>query len=176
MLEMGERSLVVGFRPVADATELLLSSISDVATAVGFGDDDALMAVLESASPAIQELIYAGLLERVEIVADDVQVAIGMRYYPDATEEDELGFANLDLLQIGASQLDLCFVVTSGSHAQTLTANALAALSTATIEVALSEPAEVADEKPEPVDENDTDVADSQSDNQQEGDLCGDQG
>ncbi len=176
MLEIGERSLVVGFRPVADATELLLSAIGDVATAVGFGDDDALVAVLEGVRPAVQALIYAGLLERVEIVADDVQVTIGMRYYPEATEEDELGFANLALLQIGASQLELCFVVTNGRQAQTLTGNALAALSTATIGVALSAPAEDADEKPEPVDENDTDVADPQPDDQEEGDRYGDQG
>lgn len=151
MIAIGERRLVVGFSPVPEATGRLLAAVGRIARATGFQHGETLQATLANAAPAIGALIYAGQLQRVEIDAGDARVAIDICYYPDATEDDELQFANLSLLQITAIRLGLRLVVSSAEYARTLTADSLAA-STDTISLELVEDGPAAIAAPAPAD------------------------
>ena len=174
MIGIGERRLVVGFSPVPEATDRLLATVGRVALAAQFPHPETLQEILADVAPAIQALVYAGLLQRVEIVADDVRLEIDICYYPGATEDDELEFANLSLLQIGATRLDLRFIVSSAEHAQALTADRLSAASTDTISLELEEDDPVAIEEPVTADEHGNDD-EGLSDEQEGGDQDGDQ-
>lgn len=171
---IGERRLVVGFSPVPEATDRLLAAIGKVALAAQFPHTEALHEILADVAPAIQALVYAGLLQRVEVVADDVPLVIDICYYPGATDNDELEFANLSLLQIGASRLSLRLIVSSTEHAQALIADRLAAVSTETISLELDENDPVASEAPAPTDRDGND--DSSADEHGGGDQDDDQG
>ena len=139
MMVIGERRLVVGFTPVPEATDRLLAAVGRVALAAQFPHGETLQETLANVAPAIQALIYASLLQRVEILVDDVRLVIDICYYSEATEDDELEFANLSLLQIAATRLDLRFITSSAEHAQVLTADRLSAASTDTISLELDE-------------------------------------
>ena len=175
MMVIGERRLVVGFSPVPEATDRLLAAIGRVALAAQFQHGETLQETLAEVTPAIQSLIYAGLLQRVEVLADDVRLVIDICYYPEANEDDELQFANLSLLQIGASRLGLRFIVSSAEHAQALTADRLTSASTDTSSLELDENDPVAVEGPAPADVHGNDDEGS-TDEQEGGDRDGDQG
>ena len=170
---IAERRLVVGFSPVREATDRLLAALGRVALAAQFQHTETLQEILADVTPTVQALVYAGLLQRVEIVADDVQLVIDICYYPEATEDDELEFANLGLLQIAASRLDLRFIVSSLEHAQALTAGRLATASTDTISLEVDQNDAVPTEGPAPVDPHGNDDEGS-TDEHEGGDHYGD--
>jgi len=134
-MSVTDKKILVGFKRVDDCLLLLCNALKESAELVNFEYLDEVKSLIEGMIKGFPPLLYAQVLESLEICLGDETIKILFDYYPDPLEDDDLDMSLLKLLSLKPERLGFNIILNDEGCARCVGVERLPGLSTEHIEV-----------------------------------------